>query len=247
MMETKNKPIPAREMHKIVWISMGVLTLFFVTFPISMWRVSQKEKFLGSHVKSLTIEGQNPPNAVANAVAKGLAQPAIASSSALPAANNSYLAVDSQKKLPDKSPEVVPSTNTSTETAIASSPTDKTVQAVPVSAGQQQVQAVDGTNQTAEITDRVKLDELALKVYDRIDRSWQTSPTFHQNLVYRVTTSQDGAIDNFEPLNQPAKDYTQETPLPNLLKSPETSSNSAAPVAKFTVVFAPTGTLEVNP
>ncbi len=94
----------------------------------------------------------------------------------------------------------------------------------------------------------LKLDELALKVYDRIDQSWQTSPTFNQNLVYRVTTSQDGAIGNFEPPNQPAKDYSQETPLPNLLKSSETSSsNSAAPVAKFTVVFAPTGTLEVNP
>ncbi|MEG4211362.1 hypothetical protein [Microcoleus sp. S13_B4] len=244
MMETKNKPLPAREMHKIVWISMGVLTLFFVTFPISMWRVSQKEKFLGSHVKSFTIEGKKPDNAVA----KALAEPAIASSSALATTNNSSLVVDSQKKLPEKSPQVVPFTNTSTETAIASSPTDKTVEAVPVSAGQQQVQAVDGTNQTAEITDSVKLDELALKVYDRINESWQTSPTFNQNLVYRVTTSQDGAIGNFEPLNQPAKDYTQETPLPNLLKSSETSStNSAAPVAKFTVVFAPTGTLEVNP
>jgi hypothetical protein len=106
---------------------------------------------------------------------------------------------------------------------------------------------VDGTNQTAEITDRLKLDELALKVYDRIDRSWQTSPTFTQNLVDRVSVSQGGAIGNFESLNQPAKDYTQETPLPHLLKSYETSSNSTAPVAKFTVVFAPTGTLEVNP
>jgi hypothetical protein len=106
---------------------------------------------------------------------------------------------------------------------------------------------VDGTNQTAEITDRLKLDELALKVYDRIDRSWQTSPTFTQNLVDRVSVSQDGAIGNFEPsINQP-RITSQETPLPNLLKSSETSSNSAAPVAKFTVVFAPTGTLEVNP
>lgn len=106
---------------------------------------------------------------------------------------------------------------------------------------------MDGTNQTAEIKDRLKLDELALKVYDRIDRSWQTSPTFTQNLVDPVSVSQDGAIGNFEPLNQPAQDYTQETALPNLLKSSETSSNSAAPVAKFTVVFAPTGSLEVNP
>jgi hypothetical protein len=134
-METKNKPIPAREMHKIVWVSIGVLTLFFMTFPIAMWRVSQKEKFRGFHVKSFTIEGQSPVNAVANAVAKGLAQPAIATSSALAAANNSYLALDSQKKLRHKSPDVVPFTHTSTETAIASNPTDKTVQAVSVSAG----------------------------------------------------------------------------------------------------------------
>lgn len=73
--------------------------------------------------------------------------------------------------------------------------------------------------------------------------------------MYQVTTSQDGAMafrpasySNFEPLNQPAKDYTQETALPNLRKCSETSSsNSAAPVAKFTVVFAPTASLEVNP
>lgn len=238
-METKNKPLPAKEMHKIVWMSMGVLTLFFVTFPISMWRVSQMEKFLGSHVKSLTIEGKKPDNAVASKPT----EPAIGSST-----TPSALAVDSQKKLPEKSPEVVPFTNKSPETAIASSPTDKTVQALPVSAGKQEVQAVEGTNQTAEITDRTKLDELAQKVYDRVNRGWQTSPTFTQNLVYRVSASQDGAIAHFEPLNQPAKDYTQETPLPNLLKSSETtSSNSAAPVAKLTVVFAPAGILEVNP
>jgi hypothetical protein len=63
-------------MHKIVWVSVGVLTLFFMTFPIAMWRVSQKEKFRGFHVKFLTIEGQSPVNAVGNAVAKGLAKPA---------------------------------------------------------------------------------------------------------------------------------------------------------------------------
>ena len=87
-MKTKNKPIPAREMHKRVWVSVGVLTLFFMTFRIAMWRVSQKQKFRGFPVKSFTIEGQSPVNAVANAVAKGLALPAIPSSSALATANN---------------------------------------------------------------------------------------------------------------------------------------------------------------
>jgi len=55
-MDTKNKPIPAREMHKKVWVSVGVLTLFFLTFSIAIWRISQKEKFRGFHVKSFTID-----------------------------------------------------------------------------------------------------------------------------------------------------------------------------------------------
>ena len=208
-METKNKPLPAREMHKIVWVGVGVLTLFFVTYPIAMWRVSQKEKFFGSHIKSLTVEGKNPADT--------------------PAKNVTTVA------------------NQSSEPASASIPKDRPVPALP-SAAKPEVPAVDITKKTAEIIDRPQLDELALKVYDRINQTWKTSPTFTQNLVYRVSASQDGAIGNFEPLNQPAKDFTKETPLPNLIAASETtSSNSPARFAKLTVVFTPTGTLEVNP
>jgi len=243
-MEPKNKPLPAKEMHKIVWACVGVLTLCFVTYPIAMLRVTQKEKFRGIYVKSLTMELKKPDGTAADVkVADKPAATAIASSGALPA-----VVADSQKQLPEKSPDVVPFTNKSTEPAIASSGTDKTVQAVPVSAAQQEAQVVNVTNQTAEITDRAKLQELSLKLYDRINQVWQTSPTFTQNLVYRVTASLDGAIANFEPLNQPAKDFTQETPLPNLQKSSQTESSSGAvPAAKFTVVFTPNGILEVNP
>ena len=243
-METKNKPLPAKEMHKIVWACVGVLTLCFVTYPIAMFRVTQKEKFRGIYVKSLTMELKKPDGTTADVkTADKPAQPAIASSGA-----PSAVVTDSQKQLPEKSPDVAPFTNKSSAPAIASSGTDKTVQAVPVSAGQLEAQAVNGTNRTAEITDRAKLQELSLKVYDRINQGWQTSPTFTQNLVYRVSASLDGAIANFEPLNQPAKDFTQETPLPNLQKSSQPESNSGAvPAAKFTVVFAPNGILEVNP
>lgn len=239
----KGKPLPAREMHKFVWGCVGVFTLVCVTYPIAMWRVTQMEKFRGIYVKSLTMEGKDPAKvADANVVAK-VAEPAIASSPTPTA-----LAVDSTKKLPEKSPDVAPVTNKSPETAIASSATDKTVQALPVLAGKQDVQAVEVTNQSAEITDRAKLDELARKVYDRINQTWQATPTFNQNLVYRVSASQDGAIANFEPINQPAKDFTKETPLPNMLKSSQIGSSEAAvPTAKFTVIFAPSGVLEVNP
>ncbi|MGL5060045.1 MAG: hypothetical protein ACRC62_08680 [Microcoleus sp.] len=236
-MEIKHKPLPAREMHKIVWISVGVLVMFFVTFPISMWRVSQKEKFRGFHVKSLTIEGQKSASAVASKPAE-----ATATNNSTPVAVNNVV-TDSQKK----PAEAVPFTNNTAQTPIANNPKDKAVQAVPVSTPQQEVAIVNGANQTAEITDRAQLDELAVKVYDRINRTWQTSPTFTQNLVYRVSASQDGAIAHFEPLNQPAKDFSKETPLPNILKSGQTGGSEAAPAARFTVVFAPSGVLEVNP
>lgn len=148
----------------------------------------------------MKIEGQNLAKvADANPVHNKSDKSAIASSSALPA-----MFTDSQKKLPEKSSDVAPSTNKSSETAIASSPKDQTVQAPTVSAGKPEVQAVGGTNQTAEITDRAKLDELALKVYDRINETWQTSPTFNQNLVYRVSVSQQGRSAISRPsINQP--------------------------------------------
>ncbi len=93
------------------------------------------------------------------------------------------LAVDSTKKLPQKSPDVVPFTNKSPETAIASSPTDKTVQALPVSAGKQEVQAVEVTNQTAEITDRTKLQVVATISSPQVVATTKSTP------VLAMTTS----------------------------------------------------------
>jgi hypothetical protein len=54
--EPHAKPIPAQEMHKIVFTLVGVFTLIAVTYPIAMFRVSDTEKFRDYHVKSLTLE-----------------------------------------------------------------------------------------------------------------------------------------------------------------------------------------------
>jgi hypothetical protein len=59
-MEAKIKPLPAREMHKIVLTMVGVFSLCAITFPTAMMRVSGKEKFRGSHIKSLTAEIKKP-------------------------------------------------------------------------------------------------------------------------------------------------------------------------------------------
>jgi len=57
-MQSQNKQTSSIEMHKYVLIMLGVFTLIIATFPTAMFRVSQKEKFLGSHVKSPAPEYQ---------------------------------------------------------------------------------------------------------------------------------------------------------------------------------------------
>lgn len=49
----ESKTIPPQKLHKIVWILVGVFTLFAGTFPLAMWRVSQMDNFRGYHVKSV--------------------------------------------------------------------------------------------------------------------------------------------------------------------------------------------------
>jgi hypothetical protein len=58
------KPLPAQKMHKIVFAFVGIFTLFAVTYPIAMWRVSQMDKFRGFHVKSLPDNLAQPVNKV---------------------------------------------------------------------------------------------------------------------------------------------------------------------------------------
>ncbi|MGK7945801.1 MAG: hypothetical protein AB4058_15170 [Microcystaceae cyanobacterium] len=56
----KPRPIPAKQLHKIVFGFLGVFTLFVVTYPLAMLRVSRMEKFrsFDFHGKPLTIEYQ---------------------------------------------------------------------------------------------------------------------------------------------------------------------------------------------
>lgn len=55
---TSKEKILGRDLHKYIWLLVGVFALLTVTYPTSMMRVSQKEKFKGFHVKSLPIESK---------------------------------------------------------------------------------------------------------------------------------------------------------------------------------------------
>ncbi|HEY9617800.1 MAG TPA: DUF4335 domain-containing protein [Microcoleaceae cyanobacterium] len=101
-----------------------------------------------------------------------------------------------------------------------------------------------------EITETAQLEEILPKLKEQINQNWQGTPTFSEDLVYRVRVKPDGTIVGYQPENQAATDQIQNTPFAKLGK-PEADSNSGAvqePFALFKVVLvAPDGRVEISP
>lgn len=102
-----------------------------------------------------------------------------------------------------------------------------------------------------KITDTNAVKDLNKKLYDTIRQNWGGTPTFSQNLKYRVAVNKDGTIADYEPLNQVAFDYFRETPLPKIFNELYGSNvappNTKQPLAHYQVLFQPNGNLEVTP
>ncbi|WP_017315930.1 DUF4335 domain-containing protein [Mastigocladopsis repens] len=103
----------------------------------------------------------------------------------------------------------------------------------------------------SRITDLNALQDLNQKLHDTIRQNWRTAASFTRDLRYRVAVNKDGAIADYEPLNQAAVDYYQGTPLAEMFKKSYGSyyapPNNKEPLAHFRVVLKPNGTLEVIP
>jgi hypothetical protein len=105
-----------------------------------------------------------------------------------------------------------------------------------------------------EITDAAAISSLNEQLYQQIRDRWSGTPTYQQELVYRVGVTENGVIADYEPKNQPAWDYVEQTPLESLLKPEEAGIGQEdagllpqKPLAQFRVVFKPSGVLEVSP
>lgn len=105
-----------------------------------------------------------------------------------------------------------------------------------------------------EITESAQLSDLNQQIRKELLDSWQKEPSFPRELVYRVGVTEDGVIADYEPMNTPAWDYVQKTPLQRLTKpeaagigTKETGLVPQKPLAQFRVVFKPNGVLEVSP
>ena len=104
----------------------------------------------------------------------------------------------------------------------------------------------------AKISDSNAVKNLNQKLEDSLRQNWNGSISSKKELKYRVAVNKDGAIADYEPLNQAAYDSFRETPLPNMFTAVHGGSNVAAastkePLAHFQVVFTPEGKLEVAP
>lgn len=97
-----------------------------------------------------------------------------------------------------------------------------------------------------EITDSAALDALQPKLYQQLDKEWQTNPAFNEDLRYRVQVSREGTIVSYIPENNAARDYVNEIPLPKLSQG-KSDNPTADGTASFKVVFRPSGKLEINP
>ncbi|MCC5900043.1 MAG: DUF4335 domain-containing protein [Phormidium sp. BM_Day4_Bin.17] len=98
------------------------------------------------------------------------------------------------------------------------------------------------------IDDPNLLAALRYKLHYQLDQAWTTSPTFDEDLVYRVSVGQDGAIVGYRPDGDPAREFEEEIPLPDLLYIPVTGGSAEVEsLAEYKVVFRPNGVLQVSP
>ena len=132
----------------------------------------------------------------------------------------------------------------SAETSAASAPNtpialaspDPTIQTSPA----------PSTDSKQEITDSVALDALQPKLYDQLDKAWETNPPFNEDLRYRVQVTREGTIVSYNPENAAARNYANEIPLPKLSQG-QSGNPTADGTASFKVVFRPSGKIEVSP
>jgi hypothetical protein len=96
------------------------------------------------------------------------------------------------------------------------------------------------------IADTEQIASAQQKLYNRINLLWDRS--VQQDLVYRVSATAEGAIVGYRSIDPIANDAIEQTPLPDLLIYPVTTSDAVQEaIAQFRVVFGRNGTLQVTP
>lgn len=99
-----------------------------------------------------------------------------------------------------------------------------------------------------EITNLSTLEELNDDLRTTLSEAWTREPVPDEPVIYRVGVAENGDILGFKQSDQAAIDYTDSTPLTNLLARPVGGDRpDGEQMAQFKVVFTPEGYVEVSP
>lgn len=101
-----------------------------------------------------------------------------------------------------------------------------------------------------EITDLEQLRSLAQQLHSQLAQASTPEIADNQDLIYLVDVTAEGAIADYQPVNQAAFDCVAQTPLPKLLEAADSAQSraSSAPVslARLQVIFQAAGSLAIR-
>jgi hypothetical protein len=97
-----------------------------------------------------------------------------------------------------------------------------------------------------EITDGVTLEQLGKQLRGRIEQQWTPRSAISQDLTYQVGVGKDGEILGYKPMDSTALENVAKTPLLGLVAR-QGDRPTSDPLARFKVIFTPSGSLEVAP
>ncbi len=98
------------------------------------------------------------------------------------------------------------------------------------------------------VTDEIVIGAIQADLDNQLNAAWTESLGTTEDLTYRVTTSEDGTILGYEPLDELSREYSSKTPLLNETYIPaEGGSVGDQPLAQFRVSFIGDRDLEVEP
>ncbi|MBF2025139.1 MAG: hypothetical protein IGS48_00015 [Oscillatoriales cyanobacterium C42_A2020_001] len=98
-----------------------------------------------------------------------------------------------------------------------------------------------------EILDHDLVKSLARQLQRRINSAWTSEHLNDDALTYLVGVTQNGAIAAYTPVNSPAVEQLDQIPLPELTDADQIKrSSNIEPLARFEVIFLPSGSLQVN-
>lgn len=145
----------------------------------------------------------------------------------------------------DSENAVIEPVTTETPDQITSSETEETEETGEPLSGEELEELLSSA---PEIDDPTEVRYLQSNLQKEIYQTWQNREPLGENLEYQVSVGRDGKIIGYRAINDPARERSQETPLPDLLYlKPTDNVASQEPIAQFQVVFSQAGALQISP